>query len=112
MFVLFAIYLAKKMRLIKGDIVDKHNFVEMERAQQVLSGGISGMVQTVRDNSPNFTGSALDQLSMIQHTAAGIGRGFSQELNQSVWNVREQGVMQTLNRIGKLKRRADYNKAI
>ena len=44
MFVLFAIYLAKKMRLIKGDIVDKHNFVEMERAQQVLSGGISGMV--------------------------------------------------------------------
>ena len=36
MFVLFAVYLAKKMKLIKGDIVDKHNFVEMERAQQVL----------------------------------------------------------------------------
>ena len=31
MFVLFAIFLAKKMKLIKGDIIDKHSFVQMEK---------------------------------------------------------------------------------
>ena len=112
MFVLFAIFLAKKMKLIKGDIIDKHSFVQMEKTHQALAGGVSGVVSSVRANSPNFPGNPLSQLSSVHQTAASIGRGFSQELNQSVWNAREQGVLNTLKKVGKLKRQADHKKML
>ena len=106
MFVLFAIYLAKKMKLIKDS---KTNFQQMERAQNVVSGGFSGMMNSVRDSMPSLGGSQLSSLEMIFRASAEAGRLTKEQLQKSEWAVKEKGVMATLNRIGSLKRKANFS---
>ena len=62
----------------------------MDRAQNTLAGGFSGMVQTISSSIPNFgDGGQLSALEMLFKTSAEVGKGIKQEFNNSEWSVKE-----------------------
>ena len=79
----------------------------MERTQNALQGGVSGMVQSIRSNTPNLGGNNgnFSALGMLFNASKTMGRDIKHSINSSEWSVKEKGIVATLNKIGSLKRK-------